>query len=167
MKEDGPYWIKRLQLEPHAEGGFFKEIYRSPVNVAETFLPPGFRGERSFSTCIYFLLLKGQFSAFHRIASDELWHFYAGDCLLIYELAKGGAFTEHRLGNQTRNSEFFQVTIGAGNWFAARLEKGGEFALVGCTVSPGFDFADFELGSASQLSAEFPGHRLLIETLTR
>jgi predicted cupin superfamily sugar epimerase len=167
MKQDGAYWIEKLQLKAHVEGGFFKEIYRSSLTVARTVLPSRFKGDRSFLTSIYFLLQRGQFSAFHRIASDETWHFYAGDCLVIYEIRPDGTLAEHRLGSHAGRGELFQVTIQAGNWFAARILDAGAFALTGCTVSPGFDFADFDLASTSQLVREFPQHRLLIESLTR
>jgi uncharacterized protein len=167
MKHPAKFWIEHLQLEHHVEGGSFREVYRSPLKIATTNLPQGFNGARNFSTSIYFLLEKGQFSAFHKIASDELWHFYAGDALSIYEIDHAGEMIIHRLGNDPLKNEHFQCVIKAGNWFASRVDNGGDYALVGCTVSPGFDFDDFELANADTLSARYPRHEQLIRELTR
>src|SRR5690349_1871897 len=160
------YWINKLQLTTHIEGGAFREIYRSPVMAPMQALPSTFGGERNFCTSIYFLLQRQQFSAFHKIKSDEVWHFYYGDALIVYEIDKQGSLTEHRLGCDPDNNESFQCVIAAGNWFAARLAPGGDYALVGCTVSPGFDFADFELANQQELVSLFPEHEAVIKTLT-
>ena len=167
MKRSAAYWIERLQLTGHAEGGYFREIYRSPMSVARNHLPEGFPGDRSISTSIYFLLTAGQFSAFHRIRSDELWHFYNGDPVHIYELDRRGVLTIHRLGANPDHGENFQAVVRAGNWFASRVAEEGEYALTGCTVAPGFDFADFELASGQALAAQYPQHAGLIRELTR
>lgn len=160
------YWIDKLQLATHIEGGAFREIYRSPVIAPLQALPATFTGERSFSTSIYFLLQQQQFSAFHKIKSDEVWHFYYGDALIVYEIDEQGSLIEHRLGCDPDNNETFQCVIAAGNWFAARLAPGGKYALVGCTVSPGFDFADFELAKQDELISSYPAHSQLIKELT-
>ncbi|HEX6429968.1 MAG TPA: cupin domain-containing protein [Niastella sp.] len=160
------YWINRLQLATHIEGGAFKEIYRSPVLAPLAALPSSFTGDRSFCTSIYFLLQQHQFSAFHKIKSDEVWHFYYGDPLIVYEIDQQGHMIEHRLGCDPDNNESFQCVIAAGNWFAARLAPGGNYSLVGCTVSPGFDFADFELANQAVLAAAYPQHEDLIRQLT-
>lgn len=160
------YWINRLQLTTHIEGGAFREIYRSAVSAPLSVLPPIFTGDRSFCTSIYFLLQQHQFSAFHRIKSDEVWHFYYGDPLIVYEIDGEGCLVEHRLGSDPDNNESFQCVIAAGNWFAARLAPGGHYSLVGCTVSPGFDFADFELADQAGLLDLFPDHTELIQALT-
>jgi uncharacterized protein len=160
------YWIEKLQLATHIEGGAFREIYRSPVMAPLQALPSTFGGDRNFCTSIYFLLQKHQFSAFHKIKSDEVWHFYYGDTLIVYEIDQQGQMIEHRLGCDPDNNESFQCVIAAGNWFGARLAPGGEYALVGCTVSPGFDFADFELAAREELLHLFPEHRELIQALT-
>ena len=167
MEKNAAYWIDALQLNRHIEGGYFKENYRSSLSIAQENLPDIFGGNRSASTAIYFLLEKNQFSALHRIASDELWHFYAGSCLTIYEIAKDGLLKAHRLGNNPEKEESLQVVIPAGNWFGARLENGGDYALTGCTVAPGFDFADFELAERSMLTAQYPQHADIIRALTR
>jgi uncharacterized protein len=160
------YWIDKLQLTTHIEGGAFREIYRSPVMAPQQALPATFNGERHFCTSIYFLLQQHQFSAFHKIKSDEVWHFYYGDALIVYEIDQQGSLIEHRLGCDPDNNETFQCVIAAGNWFAAQLAPGGEYTLVGCTVSPGFDFADFELAKKEELIASYPAHSKLISGLT-
>ncbi|THU35837.1 cupin domain-containing protein [Niastella caeni] len=165
-KRTAAYWINKLQLATHIEGGAFREIYRSPVLAPLSALPAGFTGERNFSTSIYFLLQQHQFSAFHKIKSDEVWHFYYGDTLIVYEIDQQGRMIEHRLGCDPDNQESFQCVIAAGNWFAARLAPGGDYALVGCTVSPGFDFADFELADRKELQHLFPEHTEVIKELT-
>jgi predicted cupin superfamily sugar epimerase len=166
MRPDAGYWIKELALTRHVEGGSFRETYRSGLSIGKEHLPPGFKGKRNFSTSIYFLLEQGQFSAFHRIPSDELWHFYYGDTLIIYEIDGNGTLHEHLLGNDPRKGESFQVVIRAGNWFGSRPAAGSEYALVGCTVSPGFDFEDFELAERERLCEDFPQHAGLITALT-
>ncbi|HXB92174.1 MAG TPA: cupin domain-containing protein, partial [Puia sp.] len=119
MRPSASYWINKLQLEKHVEGGAFRETYRSPLTIPRRSLPLFFQGDRSVSTSIYFLLGKGQFSAFHRIASDELWHFYFGDPLLIYEIGHSGLLTTHLLGSDPEKGESFQVVIKTGSWFAS------------------------------------------------
>ena len=158
------YWIEKLGLTRHVEGGSFKEVYRSS-GMIETDFGPSDRW-RHVSTSIYFLLEKGQFSAFHRIKSDEIWHFYTGDSLIIYEIDPEGKLTEHLLGNRPDKGESFQCVIRAGNWFASRVAADGDYALCGCTVSPGFDFTDFELAERSFLVKLYPQHEELITQLT-
>ncbi|HZE86110.1 MAG TPA: cupin domain-containing protein [Puia sp.] len=167
MRPDAAYWIKKLQLTRHIEGGSFREVYRSALSVPRKSLPVLFQGERNISTSIYFLLEKKQFSAFHRIASDELWHFYFGDPLLIYEITHAGILITHLLGSGAEKGEVFQTVVQAGSWFASVPADGGEYSLVGCTVSPGFDFADFELADRGFLSMQYPRYADLIEALTR
>lgn len=166
MPKDAAYWIKQLALTDHVEGGAFREIYRSSLQFPANALPPGFEAPRAASTSIYFLLQEGQFSAFHRIKSDEIWHFYYGDPLVVYELEPDGRLKEHLLGNDPDKGQQFQCVVKAGNWFASRVQPGSQYSLVGCTVAPGFDFADFELADRTVLSKEFPAHRDLIGSLT-
>lgn len=167
MRPNADYWIRQLQLSAHVEGGAFREVYRSELSISQKALPVFFQGERNICTSIYFLLASGQFSAFHRIASDELWHFYCGDPLLIYELRHAGGLTVHRLGPHIEKGESFQTVVKAGSWFASVPAEGSEYALVGCTVSPGFDFAEFELAERAALTSQYPEHAGLIERLTR
>ena len=160
------YYIEKLGLSKHVEGGAFKETYRSDLVIPQQSLPVTFNGDRNASTMIYFLLEYGQFSAFHRIASDEGWHFYDGDPLTIYEIDIHGNLHTHRLGRNLDAGESFQCVIKAGSWFASRCETGNGFSLVGCTVAPGFDFADFELADRNTLSHQFIEYKDLIASLT-
>lgn len=160
-------WIEHLRLSPHPEGGHFRQTYVSEVSLGTSCLPPGFTGPRAASTAIYFLLEEGNFSAFHRIRSDELWHFYAGDPLEVLVLNSDGQLEIVRLGPDPEKDQNFQAVVRAGNWFASRVASGGSFALAGCTVSPGFHFDDFEMASGDELARLYPQHSLLIEQLTR
>ena len=167
MRPAAEYWRKKLGLETHIEGGSYRRTYASGISIPQHALPAGFHGSRPSATAIYFLLEKDQFSALHRIASDEGWHFYYGDPLIVYEIDTEGQVTEHLLGNHPENNESFQCVVKAGHWFGARLKPGSEYALVGCTVSPGFDFADFELADRAPLLLQYPQHEALITSLTR
>ncbi len=161
------YWKEKLQLTAHIEGGAFKEVYRSALMLPQSVLTSAHNGPRAASTSIYFLLEYGEFSAFHRIASDELWHFYDGGSLAIYEIDKSGTLIRHLLGRDIEAGAHLQVLIKAGSWFASRVENEDGYALCGCTVAPGFDFADFELAGRQQLAALYPQHAALIVSLTR
>jgi uncharacterized protein len=165
LSTDAQYWINHLALSPHPEGGYYRATYKSDLTIARSALPSSYQGDRSASTAIYFLLDEGNFSAFHRIASDEVWHFYAGSSLVVYVIDPEGNHSELHLGDGL--DEVFQAVVKAGCWFASRVRDAASFALVGCTVAPGFDFADFELGVRSELIRTFPAHRKLIEELTR
>lgn len=161
-------WIKLLQLQPHPEGGYFRETYRSPEIIAKTNLPRRYGGKRAIATAIYFLLRGNQFSAFHRLKSDEIWHFYDGTPISIFVIGKNGRLATAKLGLNAERGAQPQVVIKAGSWFAAALVKQNpkSYALIGCTVAPGFDFADFELGDRGKLGRQFPKHRALIEQMT-
>ncbi len=148
------HYIKTLGLLPHPEGGFYKETYRSSLKIETE------EGKRNTSTAIYFLLLENNFSAFHRIKSDELWHFYAGDTLEVIEITPEGELKITELGEAN-----FQYCVPAGNWFGSRVKKGGKFSLVGCTVAPGFDFTDFEMAQFNSLSKLFPQHTSIIKEM--
>ncbi len=158
------FWINKLDLLSHPEGGYFKEVYRSSEKIDLSSLPLGFNGNRSLSTSIYFLLEKGQFSAFHKIKSDEIWHFYDGNPLTIYVINVEGNIEQYKLGLDPDNNFLPQVTIPANCWFAAATK--GDYTLVGCTVSPGFDFHDFTMADRNELINQFPVHRKIIEDFT-
>jgi len=160
-------YINKLGLIPHVEGGYYKEIYRSTLQIKQECLPEDFKGDRSAATCIYFLLEARQFSAFHRIASDELWHHLAGDPIDIYEINTNGDLIVHHLGHDLEKGQMPIAVVTAGNWFGSSIKLGGVFGLCSCTVAPGFDFADFELGIRADLSVAFPHHSSIIESLTR
>jgi uncharacterized protein len=159
--------IHEYGLQLHPEGGWYKETYKSSEYIPATALPPRFGGSRVFSTAIYFLLEQGSFSAFHRIKSDECWHFYAGDPLLVYVIQPNGILEIISLGNDIAKGQLFQYIVPANCWFASKPASGGNWCLVGCTVAPGFDFADFDLADASALSAIYPQHESIICQLCR
>jgi predicted cupin superfamily sugar epimerase len=163
--ESAAYWIEKLNLLPHPEGGYYRETYRSTETIPAGGLPNRFAGARNFSTAIYFLLRSHDRSLFHRIKSDELWHYYAGSPLSLYVLNDHG-LTRHRLGADPENGESLQVTIPAGSWFGALVDENESFTLSGCTVAPGFDFSDFEFGDRASLLKTFPAHQHIIEKLT-
>lgn len=160
-------WIARLGLAPHPEGGWFRETYRAVETIPAAGLPERFTGDRSFSTAIYFLLESGQFSALHRIKSDELWFFHAGAPLSIHCLTVDGQHRALTLGPNPNRDEGLQAIVPAGSWFGAQPLAADSFSLVSCTVAPGFDFADFEMGSRDELLALFPQQREIIVRLTR
>lgn len=161
------YWIKQLDLCPHPEGGYYKETYRSSAILAQKALSAEFNGDRACGTAIYYLLEKNDFSSFHRIASDEIWHFYAGDALEIFILNEENKTLDViRLGNHPENGEVFQAVVPAGFWFGARPASGSRYTLAGCTVAPGFDFNDFEMGQRNQLLQTFPAYHEIITGLT-
>jgi len=160
--------VQDLGLVPHPEGGYYRETYRSPETIPEAALPARFPGARNLATAIYFLLGPGDFSAFHRIRSDETWHYYTGSCGLgIHVIGTDGRYRLVRLGSRTEAGETFQATVPAGAWFASEPVDPAGFALVGCTVAPGFDFHDFELAGGEALSREHPALAGLIRRLTR
>lgn len=168
MKLDAAYWIKRLGLAGHPEGGYFLETYRSGETIAPGALPGRFGGgERAFCTAIYFLLAGNDFSAFHRLKSDEIWHFHTGATLNIHVIDADGSHRVQRLGSSQAAGESFQAVVRAGSWFGAELEERDSYALVGCTVAPGFDFRDFEMADRDALIGAYPGNRRIIERLTR
>lgn len=184
---DWRFWIGKLRLEPHPEGGYFRQTYRSDLMIAGEALP-GFGGARAASTAIYFLLEGETFSAFHRLQSDEMWHFYAGSPLEVHVIDPAGSYSTLLMGSDPDAGQVFQAVVPAGCWFGAEVGENPHFcqrraemghppyptplphlpyALVGCTVAPGFDFADFELARAKDLSAAYPQHREIIRRLTR
>lgn len=153
-------WVKKLGLKKHPEGGYFRETFRSRMEVSA----PGLSGDRSASTAIYYLLESGQFSAFHRIKSDELWHLYAGSPLVIHVI-DGGRMMAVTLGRGKGQEP--QAAVRAGCWFAASVSRPKSYSLAGCTVAPGFEFADWEMGKREELLSKYPEHRQAIERYTR
>ncbi|OON66966.1 cupin domain-containing protein [Hymenobacter sp. CRA2] len=152
--------IRHLHLTPHPEGGYYRETYRSAHTTADEV------GQtRNVSTAIYYLLENADKSHFHRIKSDELWFFHQGQPLEIVVLS-GQQATSIILGSDFARGEVPQAVVPAGAWFGARVRHGAGFALVSCTVAPGFDFADFELASRAALNGEFPQWQELIEQFT-
>lgn len=157
------YYIDLLDLLPHPEGGYFKEVYRDPITY-----PPhhNFQGERNYSTSIYYLLQQGNKSCFHRIKSDEIWHHYVGDCILIHYFENDELITK-KLGKNLEEDELPQVVVPKNTWFAAEPAADCEYALMGCTVAPGFNFLDFEMASLMDLKAFLANHKSLINKLVK
>ena len=160
-------WISKLNLQPHPEGGYYSEVYRSDEIIPNASLNRRYIGSRSISTSIYFLLDGNQFSAFHKIRSDELWHFYDGSAIKLYLISEDGKLEIQNVGINIGQNEFPQITIPKNVWFAAEPIDKESYTLVGCTVAPGFDFNDFELGERKGLIQRFPHHQELITRYTR
>jgi predicted cupin superfamily sugar epimerase len=161
------YWIRALRLQKHPEGGHFREVYRASESIPRSGLPARFAGGRSFSTAIFFILSAGEFSAFHRLQADEIWHYHCGVSLAVHEITPGGELKEHRLGPHPEKGDSFLAVVCAGSWIAASLQRGSGYVLAGCTVAPGFEFADFELARRQELIRLYPAHKRLIEKWTR
>ncbi len=161
------YWVEKLNLEPHPEGGFYKEEYRSKERIPHEALPSRFSGERSFSTGIYFLLPHNSFSAFHRIKQDELWHHYYGSPLIIHVIFPDETYSVIKLGTDIEKGERPQAVVHAGCYFAAETTCNDAYTLTGCTVAPGFDFDDFDMPSRKMLTGMFSQHSDIIKKLTR
>ena len=159
--------INTLDLQLHPEGGYFKEMYRSVGSITQNILGKAFSGGRNYSTAIYFLLTSETFSAFHRIKQDEIWHFYKGATLRLHVISEQGVHSQILIGNNLEAGELPQYVVPANHWFAAEVVDKNAYTLVGCTVSPGFDFNDFELPKRSILLERFPMHLNLITRLTR
>lgn len=149
--------IAQLDLQPHPEGGWYKETYRADAKV----------GDRAVATGIYFLLTSDNVSNFHRIDADEMWHFYAGDPLTVHMIDDAGEYSTLSIGPNSGAGQVFQAVVPAGVWFGSSVDRPDGYALVGCTVSPGFDFAGFELAEREALTARFPAHNKIIKRLTR
>ena len=159
-------WIEQLQLSPHPEGGWYREVYRASETIARSSLPDRFTGDRSHSTAIYFLLRGDDYSALHAIKQDEVWHFYDGAGLTIHAIDPQGHYASLTLGRALDRNEAPMAVVKAG-WLFGATVKPDTYALVGCTVAPGFDFDDFEMPSRMALLERYPQHRELIERLAR
>ena len=164
--QSAQYWINSLNLLPHPEGGFYKETYRAAEVIPGDYLPKRFKGERNVSTAIYFLLRGSERSLFHRIKSDELWHFHSGNTLNIFVLTREGLIT-FKLGSNPERGESLQIVIPANHWFGAMVNEQDGYTLSSCTVAPGFDFQDFELADRFALLKDFPSQEEIIKKLTK
>lgn len=164
---DADDWIRTLGLTKHPEGGYYRETYRSEEAIAEAHLPARFDGDRVFSTSLYFLLRDGQFSAFHRLTQDEVWHFYDGSPLTIHVIDAAGDYRRIKLGRSPEGNQQLQVVVKAGWLFGATVDEPDSYSLVGCTVAPGFEFRDLAMPARRELVEQYPEHREIIERLTR
>ena len=159
--------IRHLGLVPHPkEGGFFRETYRAAESWSAPALPKRYQGPRSASTAIYYLLTPNTFSALHRLQTDEIFHFYLGDPIRMLQLDPDGQGRTIVLGSKVLEDQHLQVVVPNGIWQGSYLEPGGTFALVGCTVAPGFEFADYESGDRQALQSQYPAFADMIQRLT-
>ncbi|MFN5478487.1 MAG: cupin domain-containing protein [Chitinophagaceae bacterium] len=158
--------IEKYKLLPHPEGGFYSRSYTSEKRLDPTCLGKEFSGVRPLATAIYFLIPEGKFSAFHRLKNDEVWHFYKGDPVRIHTISDGGVYADFVIGDDLRNDSAFQYLVPAGTWMSAELVSAQfGFGFVGCTVAPGFDFEDLEMGEKDNLIQRFPEYRDLLNRL--
>ncbi|MFY0601371.1 MAG: cupin domain-containing protein [Cyclobacteriaceae bacterium] len=159
--------IKKLDLKPHPEGGYYKETYRSKGVINLGSLGKAYGSDRHYSTCIYFLLTSGNFSAFHKIKQDEIWHFYDGAPVELHTISENGDHAKFIIGRDLSSGQIPQLVVPGNAWFASKVLVPNSYSLVGCTVAPGFDFDDFVLASRSELIQQFPTHEKLISTFTK
>ena len=154
--------IKRtLNLQPHPEGGFYRQTYISDERIGMA------RGARALGTAIYYLLEPGTFSEMHAINSDEVFHFYLGDPVEMLQLHPDRGSALFTMGPDLQAGQHVQLVVPAGVWQGTRLVEGGKLALLGCTVSPGFDFADYRSGSFAELAEKWPAEKERIRARTR
>ncbi len=160
--------IRMLNLVPHdAEGGYYRETYRSAETISGDMLPSRYGGARSMGTAIYYLLTTDSFSVMHKLASDEVFHFYLGDPVEMLQLYPDGSHSIELLGSDLEAGQHPQLVVPTGVWQGCRLVPGGRFALMGTTVAPGFEMADFETGSFEELTGLYPDCTEMIRKLTR
>ncbi len=159
--------VKILDMNPHPEGGFYKETYRSNDIIKKHALDNKFTGDRNYCTAIYFLLTSDNFSAFHRIKQDEIWHYYQGSPLYVHVIDHNGEYKRYVVGINLDQGALPQLVVPAGCWFASSVKDANSYSLVGCTVSPGFDFEDFELAERKSLVQEYPKYNEVITQFTR
>jgi predicted cupin superfamily sugar epimerase len=159
--QSASYWIKHLQLQPHPEGGYYKEVFRSEIEVTNN---DSFKLKKA-CTSIYYLLEGNDYSGFHRLASDELWYFHKGASLVVHVIDEKGDHLPLELSDAASGS--LSIVVKAGLWFAAEVPSGIGFTLVSCAVAPGFDFSEFEMADKSTLVGLYPQHKDLINKLCR
>lgn len=166
---DASYWIDTLELIPYPQGGYYREIYRSPDILTPDGLPERYGGARSASTHIYFMLRGAEREPFHRLKSDELWHFYTGSALVLHIIDANGDYAVVTLGPAADSGQQFYTVVRAGCWFGAELANPDDpaaYALVGCTVAPGFEYEDVEWGTQDHLLSAHPQHAEIVRKLT-
>lgn len=157
------FWIKRLKLDKHPEGGCFTNTYTSDKKIDLR----DYDGVRYSCTAIYYLLTGNQFASFHIMKSDEIWHFYSGSSLTLHIIDTKGQMNKILVGPNFDEGERFQVIVKSGCWFAASINEKKSYSLVGCTVSPGFDYRDWKIGNRKKLSEKYPQHKRIIEKYTK
>ena len=159
--------VEKLGLIPHPEeGGYFLQTYKATEKTLHAFLPDRFNGDRSFSTCIYYVLPPGRISALHLMLADEGWHFYFGSALNLVEITPEGEVIETKLGHDIVNGQVPQHYVKHGNWLGAYNLNPDEYSVVGCTVAPGMELADYSHSNPKELLLKFPHLEELIQKLT-
>ncbi|CAM9096363.1 cupin domain-containing protein [Mycoplasma todarodis] len=166
MTKNAKYFIKKLNMLQHPEGGFYSRSFVSDVTLKPFSVNEKQNKERKLWTSIYFLLKEDEVSNFHRLTADEMWYFHSGNSLTIYVIDQKGNLSTQKLGLDIENGEMPQVLVPRGSIFGSAMNNEG-FSLVGCMVSPGFEFEDFELFKRQELLNEFPQHKLIINKLTK
>ena len=156
MEKDASYYIEHLGLEPHAEGGYFRSTFSSDNTISANGL------DRKLYTSIYFLLGEKDISHLHRLKSDELWYFHGGDPLTVHVIDQEGSYHEYKLGLDLVNGEVPQLIVPGKSIFGSSVSEGGAFSLVGCMVTPGFEYEDFELFTQDELLKKYPEHASVI-----
>lgn len=164
--QDAQFWIDNLNMEPHPEGGYYAETYRSEESISRDALPERYTEKRSFLTLIYFLLKSGDVSHFHRLKSDEVWYFHAGSAAEVMTLSKERGVERHLLGLDFEKGERPQILLKAGTLFGARVLKPESYMLVSCSVTPGFDFDDFFMPSRDELLKQYPQYEDIVCAFT-
>ncbi len=160
MKRNAAYWKKQLLLETHPEGGSFAGSYTAGSTIDTS------SGTRPLYTSIYFMLADGEVSHFHQLQSDELWYYHDGSALTVHMISADGEYSAVKLGLDMEQGEQPQILVPAGAIFGSSMIESGEYALVGCMVSPGFDFEDFKLFTGEELVEQFPQHETIIKKMT-
>lgn len=166
MERTAAYWIDKLKLISHPEGGYFAETYQSPDLISKNGLPERYSADRVCAKAIYFLVPDGQVSKFHRLKCEEIWCYHFGTPLTLYIIEKEGTSRQVILGPDIDHDEQFQAIIPHGVWFGAKVNKKDAYTLVSCITAPGFDFEDFELAERQSLIQLYPQHKEIIEMLT-
>ena len=157
------YWIQHLNLKPHPEGGFFKEEYRSNIEIDQHNLPVGYKSARRIATSIYYMLRSQDISRLHRLKSDELWYFHSGGAIKVYVIDTEGNKHTYLLGSNHERAEQYSLLIPGGSIFCAEVTEKASYGLVSCVVCPGFEFEDFEMFDKEDLIQAYPKHTALIE----
>lgn len=157
------YWIQNLDLKPHPEGGFYKEMFRSNIVISKDELPVGYKSSRRLTTSIFYLLRTEDYSRLHRLKSDEMWYFHYGSAIRIIYIDHEGKKHTKLLGANLEKAEYFYLHIPAGNIFTAEVVDKDSFSVFSCVVSPGFEFDDFEMFDKEDLIQAYPKHASLFE----
>lgn len=158
--------VQKLELAPHPEGGWFRETYRSPLEIVATSMVPEMEGPRNLLTSIYYLLAGSQVSKFHKLLADEIWYFHSGTGCVLHLINSYGTYDQIHLGLNLSEGQIPQVLVPAGTWFGAEVSDRKGHALVGCAMAPGFDFKDWQMGEREALIRAFPSHAGVISRLT-